>query len=970
MPYEDLIVLIPSHSLEDFPAELGEDDGASLLNAFAVPWHPALLASARVLPRWNRADEPPEGGQRLIVVPTSCESWIPAGWADRVAQEGSTVVRGQSRRSDLLQTALAPLGLTTPVDDDLAADFLALGFCYLQVELLTRKMRHFTNLDEVHLQREAVAAAEAAMAHDVETARTRLRACFEVLREARERFYPVECYLIDLCLLVPQTADHHLITALQSLKPMSLLATGADLQKIAAENPAAVSLIREAWDRGAAEIVGGEWDEAPLPLWPLPSILWQFRHGVAAVHDLFHHRPATWGRRRFGLFPQLAQILKKSGFAAGLHVALDDGIYPDAEHSKLRWESADGTVLDALSRIPVAADSAASFLRFPGRMAESMDNDHVAAVIFARWPEVKSPWFDDLRRMHNYAPVLGRFVTLEEFFRTTETSTRHFAFRSAEYLSPYLFQSVARDEPNPISRYAAHAALRRQFDSGVWFSAAADLLAGRSPDTISGQAVEQALETLGEQPANADRERVESATSEFLAHAASRLAERILAGSTGNQPGYLVLNPLGFRRRVHVEIPPGMAQPQTPGENAWLQWTDRHRMLTLDVPGAGFAWVPAALATPAAPALESQTPLAEPNLLRNEFFEVRLSEETGGIRQIKGYGRSPNRLSQQINFRFARERTFTVGTGDEAQELHSHYAEMRVQSSEVLASGPALGEILTTGEIIDQKTGQRLAGFRQTCRVRRGRPLVELEIELDVARLPDPEPWHSYYAARFAWNDDSAALTRSVLLGAQEVPEERIESLHYLEIAAGDQRTTILPQGLPFHRKSGPRMIDTLLIAAGETRRKFQLAIAVDQHYPMQAALDEQTPPVILPTANGPPRSGRVGWFFHLDARSVQLLELLPPLSEPVEAVEPWAEPEPPATGAGWGCGVRLIETEGRPVQARLRCFRAPMRARQRNLLGKTINNLAIDGDAVIVDLSPQELADVELWFDDSGKAT
>src|SRR5437016_1595527 len=59
MFYEDLIVLIPSHSLEDFPAEIGEDDAASLLNSFAVAWHPVLLAGAKVLPRWHRADDPP-----------------------------------------------------------------------------------------------------------------------------------------------------------------------------------------------------------------------------------------------------------------------------------------------------------------------------------------------------------------------------------------------------------------------------------------------------------------------------------------------------------------------------------------------------------------------------------------------------------------------------------------------------------------------------------------------------------------------------------------------------------------------------------------------------------------------------------------------------------------------------------------------------------------------------------------------
>src|SRR6516165_288534 len=220
MSYEDLIVLIPCHSLEDFPTELGEDDAASLLNAFAVAWHPALLASAKLLPRWHRADDPPDATQkRLILVPTSCESWVPAGWAQRVSSEGCVVIRGISDRTAMISAAVAPLGEAVAIDSDLAADFLALGFCHLQIELLTRKMRHFSNLDEVHLQREAVAAAEAALAGDAETARTRLRACFESLAQARERFYPVDCYLIDLCLVIPRLADEHLRRVLARGQP-------------------------------------------------------------------------------------------------------------------------------------------------------------------------------------------------------------------------------------------------------------------------------------------------------------------------------------------------------------------------------------------------------------------------------------------------------------------------------------------------------------------------------------------------------------------------------------------------------------------------------------------------------------------------------------------------------------------------------------------------------------------------------
>lgn len=971
MPYEDLIVLIPSHSLEDFPAELGEEDGASLLNSFAVAWHPALLAQAKVLPRWHRADDPPDSSQkRLIFLPKSCESWAPAGWAERVAAEGCTVVRGLSERSAIEAAALAPLGeAATAADPDLAADFLALGFCYIQIELLTRKMRHFSNLDEVHLQREAVAAAEAALAHDTDTAKTRLRACFDALAEARERFYPVDCYLIDLCLVIPRLADDHLRKSLLSLKPTSVLASAADFDEIARTAPEIHALLREACQRGSVDLVCGDLCERPLPLLPLPSVVWQLEEANRITARLFDKPPAVWGRRRYGVFPLLPQLLKKAGFQGALHAVLDDGIYPDSEHSKFRWEGTGGTSIDAWSRIPLAADATVSYLRFPDRMSESMDNDHVAAVTLARWPEIKSPFFDDLRRIHNYAPVLGRFVTFREFFERTDNPTRHASYKPAEYLTPYLFQSVAREEENSISRFTKHVHRRALLDSSVWLASLKTVLAGGTPDPDVTATLERDIELLGERPAAEAVQQVDERLQKFSAESAGHLAKLVLAGA-GDRPGYLVFNTLAFRRIVTVPLDPAAKIPSPAGENSWVNWGGSHHALTVDIPGAGFVWVSADGAPPQPVAPNAE--LATANLLRNEFFEVHLNETTGGIAQIKGYGRSPNRLSQQLNYRFSRERTITVGAGERAEETKSHYAEMRLVSSEVTCAGPALGEIVTTGEIVDQTNGTKLAGFRQAVRVWRGRPVVEVDVEFEIANMPDGEPWHNYFTSRFAWHDETASLTRSAMMGACETSEERIESLHYLEIATPEQRTTIVAPGLPFHRKTGPRMIDTILVVNRETERRFRFTIAVDQDYPMQAALDALVPAVVIPTEKGPPKSGTAGWFFHLATKQVQILQVLPLVDEP-----PPPEPDAgggdlpaavtalaaPATSSGCGCALRLIETEGRPIRARLRCFRTPLRARQRDMTGKTICELSLDGDAVLVDLTSFEIADIEIRF-------
>jgi alpha-mannosidase len=563
--------------------------------------------------------------------------------------------------------------------------------------------------------------------------------------------------------------------------------------------------------------------------------------------------------------------------------------------------------------------------------------------------------------MHNYAPVLGKFITFSDFFQRTDSPTRHNSPKPGEYLTPYLFQSAAREEEDGISRFTDHVWRRARFDAGAWLAGMRRLLAGRSPEWSATAPLEREVELLGERPGAGATAQVDTKLDQFVSGSADSLARLIVNGAP-QTAGYLVFNTLGFRRVVSVPLDSKGPVPCPAAEKSWVQWGGSHHSLTVDVPGAGFVWVPAE-SPGAPPSTNTAAPLAAPDLLRNEFFEVHLNASTGGIAQIKGYGRSPNRLSQQLNYRFSRERTVTVGEGDKAEQIKTHYAEMRRQTSAVTCAGPALGEIVTTGQIVDQTNSAVLSGFRQTVRLWRGRPVVEIEIELDVGQMPDAEPWHNYYTARFAWHDESASLTRSAMMGAQETAEERIESLHYLEIATPEQRTTILAPGLAFYRKTGARMIDSLLVVPRETERKFRFTIAVDQDYPMQSALDALTPAVVVPVSAGPPRSGSAGWFFHLGTRQVQIVQMLALAAEtadlsPAEAAQPVSPP------TGCGCALRLVETEGRPVRARLRCFRTPRRARQRDFRGKTVCELAIDGDAVLVDLASFEIGDIEIRFD------
>jgi len=242
--------------------------------------------------------------------------------------------------------------------------------------------------------------------------------------------------------------------------------------------------------------------------------------------------------------------------------------------------------------------------------------------------------------------------------------------------------------------------------------------------------------------------------------------------------------------------------------------------------------------------------------------------------------------------------------------------------------------------------------------------MLDIDIELAAVKMPDGDPWSNYFGVRWAWLDSTAVLTRSVLGAAQPIGHERFESPHYLEIADDDTRTTILTHGLPFHRKTGRRMADSLLIVEGETRRHFRFSIGFEHPYPLQAALDATGSAFVIPTETGPPRSGSTGWFLHVDAPDVQVTRLTDLMDEPRSDRAAWELDEPQGPPAGSGFAVRLQETEGRRQSVALRCFRTPLQVRQRDFTGRTTGQPTIDGEVVRLELAPFEITDVELRFD------
>jgi alpha-mannosidase len=264
-------------------------------------------------------------------------------------------------------------------------------------------------------------------------------------------------------------------------------------------------------------------------------------------------------------------------------------------------------------------------------------------------------------------------------------------------------------------------------------------------------------------------------------------------------------------------------------------------------------------------------------------------------------------------------------------------------SVEIVSAGPALGEIVTRGRLLDLE-GKKLAGFVQRFQLPRGSRVLSIDIDLDIEQLPRADAWNSYYAARFAWSDEEAELWRSVSQTNQPTDAKRLEAPQWIEIRGDKHSTAILTGGLPYHRGIGLRKLDTLLVVRGERARKFKLGVGLDLPHPWQQAVDLLDPPLVVPRVPAPPAAARNGWLFNVDAKNVTATHW-EPLREEGKVV---------------GFRVRLLETEGRPGRVQLRAFREVRSARQIDFDGNTIVEFSVSGDTIPIDLSAYEWVEVE----------
>lgn len=928
MEARELFLLHPHRLPGQTLHTLSDAESAAFLNGYLALWHPAALTGAAKPPDVGSPYEHEEPTAGFVyAVPDSPQMVLPEDWEQRVSLANALRFTATADRAETIRNLLETIGAKPQADGgfkDLdpskVAPFVAIGFGYLMLNTLFEAMEHENLLDGDQFWQK-VQEAVAALNQGGDDYRSHLQAAADLMLAAREGLFPSSIHVIDLALIDEKHLDAPLPAAFDHELPINLVASASVLEKLNQAHPERITQFRDRLENDKLDICCGGYLEREDALLPLESQLWNLLQGIEKFKEVMGHELRVFGRQKFGAHPQMPVLLGSVGIQFGLLLPLDGGELPVWHGTTTSWSAPDGKQVDVFTRRPMAADSPQTFFGLVHYLRKSIETDSSATLALLHRNTPPAPWYHDWIELTRFAPILGQWVTLR--FYLDEVSSEYAPPSSADdFRSDYLEQraKLPHSHPakgEPISWFPHQTRLRRRIDTLWTLSAIHRGLAGAN-DTLNMDARLAGLEAAFEtgQDVAAELDQVQHIIGDVL-------TQRLLSRAKEDRPGFMVLNPCSFTRRVVLELD-GVAGPlPVEGPIKAAQFADGKAQLVIEVPALGFAWFPKQ-GPPGTPPPPKRMVLADKTGVRNEYFEAEIDPATGGLRAYRDLRTRLNRVGQQL--------VFNPGS------------TMSVKDMQIVSTGPALGEVITSGEIIGPQE-QVLAKFRQRFRAWMGRPLLELHIEIDPVLPPAGDPWHSFFAARFAWREERTQLVRGLHGSMSLSNAQRPETPDNLDLRLGRQSTSIFPGGLPFHQRHESRMLDVLLITEGESARSFDLALGLDREFPMQTALGIVSPVVVIPTTKGPPHVGASGWLFHLDAPNLLMTSLRP-------APENYD-----------GLTARMLECTSYGGQATFRTVRNPIRAELMDARGHPVSDGEVSDDSAQFDFAAGDLIHLRLDF-------
>jgi alpha-mannosidase len=409
--------------------------------AATAAWHPSLLAATGELPSWHRANDPPpldSLDDTLLVVPSVSQDRLPSEWR-RVVEarhpDGPSIVDAKADRAATVDAILSAAGLDPACEDeDVVDDFYALGYAYQQTMLLTKATRYASVFQTAKFAEVVVAAARAAVAGNHAAASEGVDRALDLLADARNHYYSVDFYLVDVALVAKSTRGEPLCARMASGQPTTLLADAELIGQLAETHPETLAALKRALAAKTACVAGGLLSNSARPAELGPEALLAnltaaqqvYRRHLGQEVDVYAQFSAA-----FSLL--LPEILTGLGFRGALHAAFDGGPLPLAQQCKTRWGRSRESSVDALSKTPLDVSRPETWLALAESISESISRDHVATVLLAGWPGREFGAYHDLHRVARRSPLLGRMVTLGEYFDLASGAESWSTFHPVDY---------------------------------------------------------------------------------------------------------------------------------------------------------------------------------------------------------------------------------------------------------------------------------------------------------------------------------------------------------------------------------------------------------------------------------------------------------------------------------------------------------------------------------------------------------
>jgi alpha-mannosidase len=963
-PIQRLAFVLPSYGLDDFPTKLDEAIAADLHAAWTCLWHPALIAHAGAVPEWKRADGTAlDIESALIMCPKAAESKVDAPIRERLELHNCVWVSSQQTRTENLASiaqAMAFPGIleVTPM----VQEMFALGYAFLQLHLLTRRLRYSSNLDQPLFVEQAIEAAKAAVNNDSAEFERWIQSAFDQLAQDRDHYYSQSAYLIDLTLIAKTTLGASLERQLGQSGPQNFLASASLMQTLKSKSPENFELLRAANAEGQLNLIGGLEMDTPLAFQTSSAFRRELARGEKTYLELGLKPPRVFSEYSSFIPADAPRQLKNHGMQGSILNAFSQGSYPEGRQAKITWEAADGTGIDTIAHHILDGASANSFLAIGAKLGEQLDYHQVPTVVIAHWPGLNNDCWDDFQNVSKRTPALGIWKSIDEYFLSTQRPYHQDRLACSEFRPPALPASnatidtlaQANKSSNVVDAATTLEVLTCQIQA--WLSESRKVSAPSAPTSSESEiangspsADNELVETtqlasleINQVAAQVDRqlnsvfgldvpEVMNSlSTNQSLSEHVAKWTEAFRTVLPRNRKereerGLLIFNPHSGPVRCFI---PGLQGNYSPSEASRIyasHTSGGSSSIVVDVPPLGIARV--------VPNGESRgtkgrgTLLAQTDNLVNEFFESHIHSERGYLKAIYLNGLRGNRASGMLTL---------GGLNAEVQST----VRMQCDKLEILETTPVTGRIRTTGKLLEND--RVVLDYRLDYVLWRGSRILEIHGSVSNVQLSNAK----YLAWRWAWPTETSIFSTWHCGSRTGFGSLGGYTPMAIEVDDAENKLLLLTSELPLQRKVTERFIDSIISFEDLASRSFRLGIGVNCPRPYQASLEWSQPAMVCSDDGFPLSVGNAAWFLQVNMPSVMV--------NPIDSL----------LDSGHNvCGMRvqIHETEGKTGTARVRCFRAIESADRVDFQGTSLGKLIAEDDGFSIAIRSNELSQVDI---------